>query len=87
MNSAGELVLETAVNRRASAVKRPAAELTATECASLNQFIPAAVAEKAGSLRVADDFLRECAATAKPKHLLEHLGRAPKLAPNADDTP
>ena len=59
MNSAGELVLETAVNRRASAVKRAAAELTATEGASLNQFIPAAVAEKAGSLRVADDFLRE----------------------------
>ena len=59
MNSAAELVLETAVNRRASAVKRPAAELTATECASLNQFIPAAAAEKAGSLRVPYDFLRE----------------------------
>jgi hypothetical protein len=30
--------------------------------------------------------LRERAATAKPKHLLEHLRRAPKVAPNADDT-
>jgi hypothetical protein len=40
-------------------VKRAAAELTATEGASFNQFIPAAAAEKAGSLRVADDFLRE----------------------------
>ena len=87
MNSAGELVLETAVNRRASAVKRAAAELTATEGASLNQFIATAVAEKAGSLRVADDFLRERAATAKPKHLLEHLRRVRKVSPNADDTP
>jgi hypothetical protein len=87
MNSAGELVLETAVNRRASAVKRPAAELTATECASLNQFIPAAVAEKVGSLRAADDFLRERAGTAKPKDMLKYLRRAPKVAPNADDMP
>jgi hypothetical protein len=39
------------------------------------------------SLRVADDFLRERAATAKPKHLLEHLRRAPKVVPNAYDTP
>jgi hypothetical protein len=83
MNSAGELVLETAVNRRASAVKRPAAELTATEGASLNQFIPAAVAEKAGSLRVAITFCAN-AATAKPKPMLKHLRRTWKVAPNAD---
>ncbi len=38
MNSAGELVPETAVNGRASAMKRAAAELAATEGASLNQI-------------------------------------------------
>jgi len=79
MNSADDLVPEAAVNGRDSAVKRAAAELTATEGASLNQFIATAVAEKAGSLRVADDFLRERAATAKPNHLLEYLRRARKL--------
>jgi hypothetical protein len=35
----------------------------------LNQFIAAAVAEKVGSLRAADDFLRERACSAKPKYL------------------
>jgi hypothetical protein len=40
-------------------VKKAAAELAATDGVSLNQFIAAAVAEKVGSLRVADDFLRE----------------------------
>jgi hypothetical protein len=44
-------------------------------------------ASKGKLLRVADDFSREPAATAKPKHLLEHLRRAPKVARNADDRP
>jgi hypothetical protein len=47
----------------------------------------AAVAEKVGSLRAADDFLRERAGTAKPKDMLKYLRRAPKVAPNADDMP
>jgi hypothetical protein len=42
-----------------TSVKKAAAELAATEGVSLNQFIAAAVAEKVGSLRAADDFLRE----------------------------
>lgn len=59
-----------------------------SECAaSLNQFIAAAVAEKVGSLRTADDFLRERAGKAKPKDILRYLRRAPKVAPDADDTP
>jgi hypothetical protein len=45
------------------------------------------VAEKVGSLRAADDFLRERAGTAKPKDMLKYLRRAPKVAPNADDMP
>ena len=45
-----------------TSVKKAAAELAATDGVSLNQFIAAAVAEKVGSLRAADDFLRERAA-------------------------
>jgi hypothetical protein len=53
-----------------TSVKKAAAELAATDGVSLNQFIAAAVAEKVGSLRAADDFLRERAGTAKPKDML-----------------
>ena len=70
-----------------TSVKKAAAELAATVGVSLNQFIAAAVAEKVGSLRAADDFLRERAGTAKPKDMLKYLRRAPKVAPEADDTP
>jgi len=42
----------------------------------------AAVAEKVGSLRAADDFLRERAGSAKPKDMLKYLRRAPKVAPS-----
>jgi hypothetical protein len=69
-----------------TSVKKAAAELAATDGVSLNQFI-AAAAEKVGSLRAADDFLRERAGTAKPKDILKYLRRAPKVAPNADDMP
>jgi hypothetical protein len=65
-------------------VKKAAAALAATYGVSLNQFIAAAVAEKVGSLRAADDFLRERAGSAKPKDMLEYLRRAPKVAPDAD---
>ena len=68
-----------------TSVKKAAAELAATDSVSLNQFIAAAVAEKVGSLRAADDFLRERAGTAKPKDMLKYLRRAPKVAPNTDD--
>ena len=70
-----------------TSVKKAAAELAATDGVSLNQFIAAAVAvaEKVGSLRAADDFLRARAGTAKPKDMLKYLRRAPKAAPNVDD--
>jgi hypothetical protein len=41
-----------------TSVKKAAAELAATDGVSLNQFIAAAVAEKVGSLRAVDEFLR-----------------------------
>jgi len=43
------------------------------------------VAEKVGSLRVADYFLRERTGTATPKDMLKYLRCAPKVAPNVDD--
>ena len=69
-----------------TSVKKAAAELAATDGVSLNQFIAAAVAEKVGSLRTAQTFLRERAGSAKPKDMLEYLRRAPKLEPSIDDT-
>jgi len=69
-----------------TSVKKAAAELAVSYGVSLHQFIAAAVAEKVGSLRAADDFLRERAGTAKPKEMLKYLRRAPKIAPNAEDT-
>ena len=63
------------------------AELAAAHGVSLNQFIAAAVAEKIGSLRAADDFPRALAGTAKPKDLLKYLRRAPKVVPHVDDMP
>src|SRR5580698_3376764 len=59
-----------------TSVKKAAAELAATDGVSLNQFIAAAIAERVGSLRAADDFLRERAGTAKPKDMLKYLRRA-----------
>jgi hypothetical protein len=58
-----------------TSVKKAAAELAATDGVSLNQFIAAAVAEKVGSLRAADDFLRERAGSAKPKDAHRKLHR------------
>jgi predicted HicB family RNase H-like nuclease len=69
-----------------TSVKKAAAELAASDGVSLNQFIAAVVAEKVGSLRAADDFLRERAGTAKAKDMLKYLRRAPKVVPSADDT-
>lgn len=68
-----------------ASIKKAAAELAASDGVSLNQFIAAAVAEKVGCLRTAQEFLRERAGTAKPKDILKYLRRAPKVAPAADD--
>jgi hypothetical protein len=68
-----------------ASVKNAAAELAAADGVSLNQFIAAAVAEKVGSLRTAKEYLRHRAGAAKPKDMLRHLRRAPKVKPDADD--
>ena len=66
-------------------MKKAAAELAATDGVSSYQFIAAAVAEKVGSLRTAEEFLRGRAGSAKPKDMLKYLRRVPKAAPSADD--
>ena len=68
-----------------TSVKNAAAELAAADGVSLNQFIAAAVAEKVGSLRTAKEYLRHRAGTAKPKDMLKHLRRAPKVKPDTND--
>jgi hypothetical protein len=68
-----------------TSVKEAAAELAKIDGVSLNQFIAAAVAEKVGTLRTADEFLRQRAGSAKPKDLVKFLRRAPKAPPVAGD--
>ena len=68
-----------------TSVKEAAAELAKIDGVSLNQFIAAAVAEKVGTLRTANEFLRRRAGSAKPKDLMKFLRRAPKVPPMAGD--
>ena len=68
-----------------ASVKKAAAELAANDGVSLNQFIAAAVAEKVGCLRTAQEFLHERAGMAKPKDMLKFLRRAPKVPPADGD--
>jgi len=68
-----------------ASVKNAATELAKQDGVSLNQFIAAAVAEKVGSLRTANEYLRERAGSAKPRDMLKYLKRAPKVAPLAGD--
>ena len=68
-----------------NSVKNAAAELAKLDGVSLNQFIAAAVAEKVGTMRIANEFLQQRAGTAKPKDLHKYLRRAPKVAPVKGD--
>lgn len=68
-----------------TSVKNAAAELARSDGVSLNQFIAAAVAEKVGSIRTAEQFLKERSKGAKPRDLLRFLRKAPNLAPAKDD--
>jgi uncharacterized protein HemY len=68
-----------------SSVKNAAAILAKEDGVSLNQFIAAAVAEKVGTIRTANEFLRQRAGAAKPKDLLKYLRRAPKTVPDEGD--
>jgi hypothetical protein len=68
-----------------NSVKNAAAELAKLDGVSLNQFIAAAVAEKVGTLRTAREYLQLRAGSAKPKHMLKYLKRAPRTPPVEGD--
>lgn len=64
-----------------ASVMKAAAELARIDGVSLNQFIAAAVAEKVGVLRTADEFLKQRAGTSSPQDLVRYLRAAPKAPP------
>jgi uncharacterized protein HemY len=68
-----------------SSIKNAAAILAKEDGVSLNQFIAAAVAEKVGTIRTANEFLHQRAGAAKPKDILKYLRRAPKTVPDEGD--
>lgn len=68
-----------------NSIKAAAAELAREEGDSLNQFIAAAVAEKAGVLRASAEFLRERAGDARPEDLLRYVRAAPPPPLVADE--
>ncbi len=68
-----------------TSVKNAAAELARQDGVSLNQFIAAAVAEKVGSMRTAQEYLRARAGSATAADLLQYLERVPDVAPISGD--
>ena len=68
-----------------NSVKQAAAEVAKIDGVSLNQFIASAVAEKVGTLRIANAVLQQRAGSANPKDLVKYLRRGPKVAPVKGD--
>lgn len=68
-----------------ASIMKAAAELARIDGVSLNQFIAAAVAEKVGVLRTADEFLKQHAGKSSPQDLVRYLRAAPKVPPVAGD--
>lgn len=68
-----------------TSIKDAAAELARSDGVSLNQFIAAAVAEKVGVLRTANEFLKQRAGTATPQDLVRFLRAAPQVPPVEGD--
>lgn len=68
-----------------TSIKDAAAELARMDGVSLNQFIAAAVAEKVGVLRTANEFLRQRAGSATPQDLVRYLRAAPESVPVEGD--
>jgi len=60
---------------------KAAAELARIDGVSLNQFIAAAVEEKVGVLRRADEFLKKRAGKSNPQDLVRYLRAAPNVPP------
>lgn len=67
-------------------IKEEAQKLAKADGVSLNQFIAAAVAEKIGTLKTADMFLKQRAGDSVPADMLNILGKVPDNGPvNGDE--
>jgi hypothetical protein len=66
--------------------KKAAQRLAKEDGVSLNQWIAAAVAEKIGVVETAAEFFSKRAGRATGNGLIKFLRKAPKVAPEPDDT-
>jgi hypothetical protein len=66
--------------------KKAAQRLAKEDGVSLNQWIAVAVAEKVGVIETAAEFFNKRAKGATGKGLLKFLRKAPKVAPEPEDT-
>ena len=66
-------------------IKEEAQRLAKADGVSLNQFIASAVAEKIGTLKTVDAFLKERAGGSKPEDMLPILNRVPDNEPMEGD--
>jgi hypothetical protein len=67
-------------------IKKAAQRLAKEDGVSLNQWISAAAAEKVGSVETAADSFKKRAGEATGDGLMKFLRRAPKGAPQPEDT-
>ena len=66
--------------------KKATQRLAKEDSVSLNQWIAVAFAEKVGVIETAADFFRSRAKGATAKGLVKFLRRAPKVAPEIEDS-
>lgn len=69
-----------------TSVKKAAERLAKEDGVSLSQWIAAAVAEKVGVVETAAEFFKERAGKAAGEGLMRFLRKAPKTAPQPEDT-
>jgi hypothetical protein len=67
-------------------IKKAAQRLAKEDGVSLNQWIAAAVAEKAGVMETAADFFKKRAGESTGEGLMKFLRTAPRLTPGPEDT-
>lgn len=67
-------------------IKKAAQRLAKEDGVSLNQWIAVAVAEKVGVVETAAEFFKQRAGKATGDGLMKFLRRAPKHAPEAEDS-
>ena len=66
-------------------IKKAAQRLAKKDGVSLNQWVAAAVAEKAGVVETAADFLKQRAGKATGAGMMKYLRTAPRMMPERED--